>query len=315
MKELNWKGIDLNLLLTFDALFQFGSVSAASKYLHLGQPATSYNLKRLRELLDDPLFERHGNRMQPTSRAVEIAPKVQEILAIFTQDILPSEQFNPSEYEGKFSIGVSDYAEQIFGPNIFDALQAHAPNAKVLFKPADNENCVDLLENHNTDICIGVFNAMPSNVESTFLYREKHLCTFDNSVLKTELPIPLTTYLATPQMIITANDQLTSQVDNTLASLGVVRNVVLGTTRFLTIRRMLSGRKHLAVMAEMVGRSELIHDQLTLCPPPIDIPDFDIEMVTLKRDSKHPKVVWLSTLVRQLIQQQVNESRQISTYD
>lgn len=58
MAEVNWQRVDLNLLLTFDALFRYRSVSKAAESLHLGQPATSYNLKRLRELLSDPLFER-----------------------------------------------------------------------------------------------------------------------------------------------------------------------------------------------------------------------------------------------------------------
>ncbi|MGF1753545.1 LysR substrate-binding domain-containing protein [Vibrio makurazakiensis] len=309
MKELNWRGIDLNLMLTFDALFRLGSVSSASKELHLGQPATSYNLKRLRQLLDDPLFERQGNLMLPTTRALEVAPKVQQILAIFTQDILPTSEFKPEEYQGKFIIGVSDYAEQIFGPEIFDTLQKVAPNSKVLLKPLDSENCVELLEQQDTDLCIGVFQGLPPHVESTFLYREKHLCTFDNQVLKTPLPIPLDTYLSTPQMIITANQNLTSQVDSTLENLGVERNVVLGTSRFFTIRRMLSGRRTLAVMAEMVGRSELISDELTLCEPPIDIPDFDIEMVTLKRNATHPRIAWISQLVQTIIQDRVQELR------
>lgn len=310
MDDINWRGIDLNLLLTFNALMQRGSVSLASKQLHIGQPATSYNLKRLRELLNDPLFERHGNKMLPTLRAKEIAPKVERILAIFTQDILPTETFEPCNYDGKFIIGVSDYAEQIFGPELFDRLQFSAPQSKVLFKPVDNENCVTLLEEQDCDLCIGVFNQLPSHVNTTFLYREKHLCTFDNQVINAPLPIPLDQYLATPQIIITANQQLTSQVDNTLEKMDVKRNVVLGTTRFLTIRRMLSGRNVLAVMAELVGRSELIDDQLTLCEPPIDIPDFDIEMVTLHRNSTHPRTQWLSTLVQTIIQKKVIELRE-----
>ncbi|PTB34072.1 LysR substrate-binding domain-containing protein [Photobacterium phosphoreum] len=311
MKEINWRGIDLNLLLTFDALYRFKSVSAASKHLYLGQPATSYNLKRLRELLQDPLFERVGNKMLPTTRAQEVAPKVAMILAIFSQDILPSVVFEPQCYEGTFIIGVSDYAEQIFGPDLFDTLQQLAPYTKVIFKPVDSENCVDLLTAHNTDVCIGVFNNLPEDVLTTFLYREKHLCTFDNRVMQAQVPLDLTTYLNTPQMIVTANECLTTQVDKTLAKLGVKRNVVLGTTRFLTVRRMLLGRKMVAVMAEMVGRSDLIDDSLTLCVPPIDIPDFNIDMVTLKRDSHHPRIIWLSELITQLIQNKVNTLRNI----
>ena len=75
MSEINWQRVDMNLLLTFDALFRHRSVSKAAESLHLGQPATSYNLKRLRELLGDPLFERDGNSMRPTVRAHEMNPR------------------------------------------------------------------------------------------------------------------------------------------------------------------------------------------------------------------------------------------------
>jgi DNA-binding transcriptional LysR family regulator len=310
MAEINWRGIDLNLLLTFDALIRFQSVSAASRHLHLGQPATSYNLKRLRELLADPLFERQGNRMEPTRRALEIAPKVSAILTIFRDDILPTHDFTPSQFEGVFKIGLSDYAEQIFGPDIFDALQRLAPKAKILFKPADSDSSTQLLESHDVDVCIGVFNTVPDTLSSTFLYRERHLCIFDNNEINTILPISLATYLSTPQLIITANQLLSSQVDQRLASMGAQRHVALGSTRFLTIRRMLSGRKLLAVMAEMVGRSELIDDQLTLCEPPIDIPNFDVDMVTLKRDEHHLRLQWLTDLIRDVVQQKVTQLRQ-----
>lgn len=305
MKEINWRGVDLNLLLTFNALMQFKSVSLASLHLNLGQPATSYNLKRLRQLLDDPLFERQGHNMVPSLRALEIAPYVNQILSIIQQDILPQSEFDYASYQGVYKIGLSDYAEQIFGPALFDRLLEDSPHCKILFKPADSQNSLSLLENGELDLCIGVFNKLPLTISKTFLYREKHWCIFDNSQLNTDLPIPLNTYLATPQIIVTANEDLTSKVDKTLHKMGVERNVVLGTTRFLTVRRMLSGRQQLAVIAEMVGRSDLIQDQLTLCPPPIDIPDFDVDMITLGRNASHPRLIWLHQKVKSLVQDKV----------
>lgn len=309
MTEINWQRVDLNLLLTFDALFQHRSVSKAAESLHLGQPATSYNLKRLRELLSDPLFERNGNVMRPTTRALEIEPKVRQIMRIFSQEIMSGNGFEPEQFEGLFKVGFSDYAEQIFAPQLFDQLQSLAPKAKVLFKPVDTSNCVELLESREVDLCIGVFSELPSKLKSTSLYQEQHLCTFDNTVLNCELPISLEDYLETPQMIITANQALTSQVDKTLTQMGIKRNVVLGTTRFLTIRRMLTGRRVLAVMAEMVGRSTLIDDSLILCQPPIDIPDFDVEMVSLRGDSNHPRILWLSELVKEVVTEKVTRLR------
>ncbi|WED24661.1 LysR family transcriptional regulator [Vibrio sp. JC009] len=310
MSEVNWKGVDLNLLLTFDAIIRFESVSEASKHLHLGQPATSYNLKRLRELIQDPLFERHGHRMLPTTRAREIAPKVAEILHIVTSDILPLDKFNALEFDGIFRIGLSDYAEQIYAPLLFDSLSHLAPKSKVIFKPADSaEHCVGLLENDEVDLCVGVFHSLPDHVFRNFLYQEKHLCMFDNSKVHASSPISLQEYLDTPQAIITANQELVSQVDVTLKKMQTKRNVVIGTTRYLTIRQMLKERTLLAVMAEMVGKVVVDDDGLTMCEPPIDIPDFNVDLIGLKRDINHPRLAWLMELMQDLIQKKVAEIR------
>ena len=57
MKEFNWKGIDLNLLVAFQALYNTQSVSLAAQQCYVSQSAMSHTLQRLRALFDDPLFE------------------------------------------------------------------------------------------------------------------------------------------------------------------------------------------------------------------------------------------------------------------
>jgi DNA-binding transcriptional LysR family regulator len=305
--QINWRGVDLNLLLTFNAIMTHGSVSAASEFLCVGQPATSYNLKRLRILLGDPLFERQGNLMVPTQRAIELGPKVKLVLDIIRDDILAPQSFVPAQFDGQVCIGLCDYAEQVFGPDIFDHLRAQAPHCKIIFQPVDSENVEQALESNQVDVAIGVFKDQPASLKRNFLYRERHLCMFDNSQMQVKLPISLEDYLATPQMVITANRELGTPVDITLKKMEQARSVVLGSTRFLTLKRMLPGRHLLAVVAEMVGRSELGDDQLTLCEPPIDIADFDIDMLTRKRDQTHPQMKWLNSEVQSVIQAKVDQ--------
>jgi DNA-binding transcriptional LysR family regulator len=69
MKTIDIRRIDLNLLIAFEAIYEEGSVTQASERLHLTQSALSHALSRLRELFDDPLFERRGNIIAPTAMA------------------------------------------------------------------------------------------------------------------------------------------------------------------------------------------------------------------------------------------------------
>ncbi|WP_223441061.1 MULTISPECIES: LysR family transcriptional regulator [Pseudomonas] len=73
MKRNDLRSIDLNLLVVFEALIQERNVSRAAEKLALGQPAVSGALSRLRTLFNDPLFKRIGHKMEPTTRALQVA--------------------------------------------------------------------------------------------------------------------------------------------------------------------------------------------------------------------------------------------------
>jgi len=73
INEKRFRGVDLNLLVTFVVLFREQSVSNAAKHLLVSQPAVSGSLARLRERFDDPLFLRTGKGVRPNRKAKEIA--------------------------------------------------------------------------------------------------------------------------------------------------------------------------------------------------------------------------------------------------
>ena len=73
--------IDLNLLRVLDVLLEERSVTRAGARLGLTQSAVSHALNRLRYQLDDELFQRNAQGMQPTARALEIAPRLHAALS------------------------------------------------------------------------------------------------------------------------------------------------------------------------------------------------------------------------------------------
>ena len=72
--------IDMNLLLTFDALMKTRSATATAAQLHKTQPAISRELARLRHLLEDPLLVVTKGRFVPTERALELHATVRDAL-------------------------------------------------------------------------------------------------------------------------------------------------------------------------------------------------------------------------------------------
>jgi len=72
--------VDLNLLRVFDAMLEHRSVSRAAEAIGLSQPAMSAAVARLRTLFNDALFVRTGAQMQPTPRALALAPAVRRVM-------------------------------------------------------------------------------------------------------------------------------------------------------------------------------------------------------------------------------------------
>lgn len=75
--------IDLNLYNVFYTVYKCGSFSKAAEKLYVTQPAVSYSIKKLEEILGIVLFIREKNVLKVTEEAEEIIPYIEEALANF----------------------------------------------------------------------------------------------------------------------------------------------------------------------------------------------------------------------------------------
>src|SRR6478735_12264690 len=72
--------LDLNLLVSLDALLTERSVSRAAQRLHLSQPSLSASLARLRTHFGDPLLVRRGNAYDLSPLALRLVDQVSTTL-------------------------------------------------------------------------------------------------------------------------------------------------------------------------------------------------------------------------------------------
>ena len=93
--HFNLRSFDLNLLVAFDALMSERSVTKAAQRLKLGQPAMSHALASLRLLLDDEFLVRVGTVMEPTAKAIALAPRLRELLLQIQSTLTADAPFDP----------------------------------------------------------------------------------------------------------------------------------------------------------------------------------------------------------------------------
>ncbi|WP_164099212.1 LysR family transcriptional regulator, partial [Serratia marcescens] len=74
--------MDMDLILTLDALLRDQNITHAAARLGISQPAMSARLARLRVLFGEPLFvpSPHGRGVLPTPRAEALRPQVATVL-------------------------------------------------------------------------------------------------------------------------------------------------------------------------------------------------------------------------------------------
>jgi len=124
---MDFKGLDLNLLVAFDALMEERNVTRAALKAAVSQPAMSAALSRLRTHFADPLFIRSASGLLPTARAKEIGLHVSKALNELANLLLPDEIFSPEGIKTSFTIGMSEYPLMVLLPGMMKAINQQAP--------------------------------------------------------------------------------------------------------------------------------------------------------------------------------------------
>lgn len=162
--------LDLNLLRVFDILMEVRSVSRAADRLGLTQSAISHALGRLRRQLDDPLFTRGPGGLQPTRRAIDIAPQIRDGIALLNETVAPS-TFDVAETTRSFTFSAGSYFCVTLMPRVIQRARVEAPHAQVRIIAPTNE-FVAGLDDGTIDIALGGFRQFPARYTRTRLFSE-----------------------------------------------------------------------------------------------------------------------------------------------
>src|ERR1700748_2692343 len=110
--------LDLNLLISLDALLDQRSVTRAAQQLGLSQPALSASLARLRRHFDDELLTRVGNDYRLTPLAVQLRERTTVALSSVERVFTAQPDFDASSSPREFSMLVSDYMVTLIGDTV-----------------------------------------------------------------------------------------------------------------------------------------------------------------------------------------------------
>ena len=163
--------IDLNLLRLFDTLMELRSVTRAADRLGLTQSAVSHALGRLRQALDDPLFTRSPQGLQPTVRALEMAAGVREGLIRLSQTLSPAREGQPPALR-RFTIAAGSYFCAVLIPELVRRARRDAPELAIRVVPF-GEHLAAALDRGMVDLAFSAFERAPGRFVVEPLYDDR----------------------------------------------------------------------------------------------------------------------------------------------
>src|SRR5215468_5543044 len=103
------RGLDGNLLLVFRELLRTRRTTEAARRLNVTQSTVSHALARLRDLFADPLFVRRPHGLEPTRRALELAPRIDCLIDMAGALMAGEEGFDPAGSVRRFRVVAAEF--------------------------------------------------------------------------------------------------------------------------------------------------------------------------------------------------------------
>lgn len=220
--------LDLRQLHTLLILLETCSITGTAVRLGHSQPAVSQTLRRLRDLIGDPLLVRSGARMVPTVRAARMIAPLRKALAGFDNAIRPEDRFDPSAGEHVFRIAAADCMEAYFVPRLIGRIRNAAPQSRIILRSVvAGYDYAAALENDELDVVIANWPSPPGNLRTVRLLSDDMACIFAaDHPLNLTRRLTLDAYLALDHVAPTPlSTVVPGPVDGRLTDLGLTRNI------------------------------------------------------------------------------------------
>ncbi len=290
--------IDLNLLVTFAAIAEEKSVTAAASRLLLSQPAVSRALQRARSMFQDDLLVRSPKGFELTLRGRKILEELHSLLHEVDQLVTP-DVFDPAREKSMFRVSGADNVCTVVLPQLCRRYASARFLVQFDFFPWQ-PGATELLEHGHLDLALHIDDGLlPSHLLSERLYREGWICAVARDSAFGE-SLSLKQYLAADHITVSPLAGKQTIPDKQLAALGVKRNSRVRMPYFGVAIQCLAGTE--LVLTLTTGMKSVVEGnrKLRLVKAPQELQAFHFLMAWHPRLNSDPRHIWLREAIRSI---------------
>ena len=299
---MNLAGVDLNLLVAFDALMEERSVTRAAARVGLTQSAMSNALARLRVVLEDPLFKKKSKEMVPTARASQLAGPVRSSLAQLKAALTEPLGFDATNSTRTFTISTTDYVEFLLVGSLLRDVTSEGPAIQINAKRPDQLFLLpeEELRDGSIDAAIGFFPnpIVPrADIRMQTLFEEQNVCIARSGHPGIRKAFGLEEFVRAGHVGIFYRPEGPGLIDTSIAALQSRRKLSAISRHFLAVPFIVAQSDLIAVVPERIAKAFKRFVPLRVFNLPFDLPVFTVRLVWLARNQDEPGHVWLRKMI------------------
>lgn len=291
--------IDLNLLVTLEALLAEQNVTKAAARLHLSQPAVSAQLSRLRDVFEDPLLVPAHRGMTPTAKALELLLPLRQALDQLRTTVHTHKDFSPGRAKLTVTVACTDYIQAAVVLPLVVALRQRAPGIRVAVRHLNPALLEQQLVQGEVDLAIASPGDAQPHLRARHLFDETYVLIGRRNHPRLKVGLKIEEFVQLDQVIVSpAGGGFTTPIDAALAALGHQRRVVMSAASFLFVPQIVAASDMVALVPRRLLRDQL--ERLEVIDLPWLAEQFNVSLFWHERSHGHAGQRWVRELIVEL---------------
>jgi DNA-binding transcriptional LysR family regulator len=293
INQIEIRRLDFTLLLVMRALLRHRRTTAVAAELGLSQSAISHSLGRLRSIFGDALFFRRPHGLQPTRRALELAPLVEDLIARAEEALGQAQRFDPATTRRDFRIATLDYVASLLGPHLLRRFEQEAPASRFALRALRGQDALAALRREDIDLAVGQFLRPIEGLEARPILSDDYAL-----VARSDHPVAALGRVDGPafgrlkHVVVSVDGDFRSPLDELILEAGLTRNVAAAAPSFQAAFAMVAATHCVAVSPRRIARAYAADDQLAVVELPVPLPP--IRILAIRRAARDKGVAWLA---------------------
>jgi DNA-binding transcriptional LysR family regulator len=292
--RINLASVDLNLLVSLEALLEQRNVTHAGQRVGLSQPAMSRALARLRGVFNDDLLVRTSTGQTLTARGEQLLAKLPVALE-HIREILVMRRLKPEEAKSKVAVAMPEHQALVLLPRLLPRVRARAPNLDIVIHSL-LAGSLKRLESGEIEFAIGQVDDTPPGFFRRALYSDRFVCLMRRDHPSLDQPWTLDRFSMLRHAVIALGpEDGFGQVYDALTKLKLPDRDPLIVPNTMAAPMMVADTDLVLTMPYRVAMQAAAMLPLTVMELPIELPCYEVSLVWHERCHRDSVHNWLRT--------------------